>query len=144
MWIHLLALGLIAGAGGAAPEIPETPAGAAPSQEVQVIRTVRDPSLVRRIYAGQANRPQAQSYTSRKPAKKIEQQAAVLALDEGSTTALDALLTQWLAVSPPMAAMPAPDAQALFYAHVAQALERIRIEREQQDEEEAVLALLLL
>ena len=39
--------------------------------------------------------------------------------------------------------MPAPDAEALFMAHVAERIRQLQDEREQLDEEEAVLALLL-
>lgn len=116
------------------------PAGGGYGFEISAIRSVHRLSLVQRILAERASLKRAASYPSRKPAKKIEQQAAELALDDGSSAQFDAMLARWKAVTPPAAAMPNKDAEMLFMAHVA---ERIRQLQREQDDEEAVLALLM-
>ena len=107
-------------------------------------RSVHRQPLVLRILAERASQKRALSFPSRKPAKKIEQQAAVLALDDGSQSQFDALLKRWKAETPPAAAMPDHAAESLFMAHVAERIRQMQGEREQLDEDEAVLALLMI
>lgn len=125
----------------AAP-VEVTPAGGGMGFEWRYARSARPP-LVLRVLAERASRKRAQSYPSRKPAKKIEQQAAELALDDGSQSQFNSLLQRWKALSPPAQAMPDPDAEALFFAHVAERIQQLQAERDQLDEDDAVLALLM-
>ena len=138
MWLPLLVLGLISGA-----SLPTAPVdnGDGGGSSTRVVRSIHRLPLVQRVLAERASRQKAASYPSRKPAKKIEIEAAELALNDGSPAQFNALLERWKAASPPVAAMPDPAAEALFMAHVAERIGQLQLE--QQDEEEALLALFL-
>lgn len=68
-------------------------------------------------------------------------QAAELAVAGGNESAFMALMRQWLAQTPMLMNAPDHDAEQLFLAQVGLRLRQI--EQAEQDDEEAVLALLL-
>lgn len=99
--------------------------------------------LLRRILAAQSDQPEVKlKKKARKQARVIEVEAAEVALSSGNEEQFRALMAQWVAQTPPaLPEAPSVDLQQLFMAQVAM---RVRqIEAFEQDEEEALIALLL-
>lgn len=99
--------------------------------------------LLRRILAARADQEALPlKKKARKQARVIEVQAAEVALSSGNEEDFRALMAQWVAQTPPaLPEAPSVDLQQLFMAQVAM---RVRqIEAFEQDEEEALIALLL-
>jgi hypothetical protein len=141
MWIHLLALGLIAGAGG--------DAGQQPASNFEVVQTaskrqVSVKPLLQRVLEARWDAVRPRSKNARKKARAIEVQAAAVALEDGNEAEFSALMQKWLAYQPEAQERPRDDQQQLFMAQVALRVQALRRQQEQeQDDEDALLALML-
>lgn len=108
------------------------------------VRTVSFKPLMQRIRearAGRLARLKPKRKAAQRKAAAIEVKAAELAVSGGNESAFMALMRQWLAQTPMLTNAPDDDAEQLFLAQVGLRLRQI--EQAEQDDEEAVLALLL-
>lgn len=105
-------------------------------------RIVSVKPLLQRIKEAKAERIKPLKKKARHRAAVVEIEAANLVLSNPTNEgAFRALMDQWLAQKPELPAQPTLDVYHLFMAQVALRLQAI--EREQQDEEDTLIALLL-
>jgi len=120
------------------------PTGGGFGFEMGGVRTVSFKPLMQRIRearAGRLARLKPKRKVAQRKAAAIEIKAAELAVAGGNESAFMALMRQWLAQTPMLINAPDHDAEQLFLAQVRLRLRQI--EQAEQDDEEAVLALLL-
>lgn len=108
------------------------------------VREVRHKRLIDRVLEARAERIKPAQKRARKRARVIEVQAAEIARS-GNEAQFYALMQQWLDQKPQLPDAPGIDLEQLFMAQVAMQLQRIEQARRlfEQDEEEALIALLL-
>ena len=133
-------------AGVVEPPPAPTPAGGGFGFEMSSggVRTVSFKPLMQRIRearAGRLARLKPKRKAAQRKAAAIEVKAAELAVAGGNESAFMALMRQWLAQTPMLTNAPDNEAEQLFLAQVGLRLRQI--EQAEQDDEEAVLALLL-
>ena len=130
-------------AGVVEPPVEPTPVGGNFGFEMGGVRTVSFKPLMQRIRearAGRLARLKPKRKVAQRKAAAIEIKAAELAVAGGNESAFMALMRQWLAQTPMLINAPDIEAEQLFLAQVGLRLRQI--EQAEQDDEEAVLALL--
>ena len=95
--------------------------------------------LLQRIKEARAERIKPVKKSARRKARVIEGQAVDLVLSGGGESAFNELMQQWVAQAPVLPAQPTMNLEQLFMAQVAMHIRRI----EQQDEDDALIALLI-
>lgn len=106
--------------------------------EYRIVPMVRHKTLLQRIRESRPVKVNPVKQKSRKKASVIEVRAAQLAIDDGSEAEFRSLMDQWRAQNPVTPEAAGVDQYALFMAQVA-----LQIKQIEQDDEDAVLTLLL-
>lgn len=138
-----VAYGNVAYAGGLTVVTSDDGGTRAGFEMVGGAREVSIKPLLQRVMEARAPRVKPRKPAARKAAREIEYEAAELLSnkDTGGEQAFYLLMQQWLAFSPRLPQYAGVSAEQLFMAQVAMRIEQIR--RFEQDEEDAVIALLM-
>jgi hypothetical protein len=143
MWIHLLALGLIDGAGGQSGPASESGGGSSEGRKRQPFVSFKP--LLKRVMEARAKKLRPPKAV-REQVRAIEVQAAQQVLSGSGEEAFRALMRQWQAIAQPRldAGQQDVDAEQLFMAQIAMRIRAMEYEKRlQEEEDEEVLALLL-
>lgn len=108
------------------------------SFEYRIVPMVRHKTLLQRIRESRPIKVKPVKQKVRKKASVIEVRAAQLAIDDGSEAEFRALMDQWVAQKLVIPEAAGVDQYAIFMAQVA-----LQIKQIEQDDEDAVLTLLL-